>query len=242
MRTSTTMTRQKTCLLTAFASSLLLLPIASAAFTGCLGVCVANNGCSTTSARCICSASSSTSFLGNVVECVAELCLLGSSNQLCPLGSEQHRLVYLGRRRRSNNDNGGDHDPNNVGINDHTKDANYSSKNDVVFIIGFFYINLIKVNLNIFTTLNILSDFNILTFHTIPNITDLFLGSLIIPTSTTKQKSTSTKAEPAVDTTDSSPFTNTNSAASAIAHSGNAWRVATVAALPMLLSMAVRLI
>ncbi|OAA59829.1 hypothetical protein SPI_06027 [Niveomyces insectorum RCEF 264] len=59
-----------------------VLPVAVAsssseiAFGGCLGTCVANNGCKPTNSKCVCAAAQSTPFLDMVVICLARSCLL----------------------------------------------------------------------------------------------------------------------------------------------------------------------
>ncbi len=81
------MASRRKLLLAAVAAAAVLVPAAAAgkdssssqvAFTGCLGLCVANSGCGTSNTHCVCSAATTTEFLDKVVVCIARYCLLSN--------------------------------------------------------------------------------------------------------------------------------------------------------------------
>ncbi|KIH91315.1 hypothetical protein SPBR_01966 [Sporothrix brasiliensis 5110] len=80
---SQTTARQRAFALAAAVTSLSTLASASStkvAFSGCLGLCVNHNGCGARDTSCVCAASAQTAFLGDVVSCVAQFCLLSNGD------------------------------------------------------------------------------------------------------------------------------------------------------------------
>lgn len=276
------MARRQTLLFAAALTSMATLTSASSAqvaFSGCLGICVANSGCGSTNTQCVCSASAGTAFLDTVVLCVARFCLLSSGGADASTANDVVNAI--------------DNEFLEVVATACAKDqpsvpaskisAALSTASSIVSEVlgatpGPVTTRTTVTTRRTTTVYRSTHTTQQMLTKTVPRPTDgaATVSSLTtIPdpstdtstatsdatdnspptdakteatttksTSTTKSTGTTTKEAPSRDTTDSSPFTNTNENAASRGRGGGPapWQVAAAAALPMVLAMGLRLL
>ncbi|CAK7209681.1 hypothetical protein SCUCBS95973_000522 [Sporothrix curviconia] len=252
-------------------------------FSGCLGLCVANSGCGSTNTHCVCSASSTTSFLDDVIVCVAKFCLLSSGS--ASADTTNNVIAAIDQQFLEVVDSVCAKDQISVPASKISAALSTASSivSEVLGATGTATLTTLTTHATTTvyrstqttkqqttktvpragttttsTTSTTSSSSSTTTEATSPSSTsttsvtnDAGTGTTAVAkdttttakaSSTAKTTSTATKPAPAEDTTDGTPFTNTNESAGSRHHGPAVWKAAAAATVPMLLTIGVRLL